>query len=221
MQWKTNIVSCFRKWWHSCGGFICVLCYQWKNLLSVSLCISHSPPLSLSNILSAASNSCSLNLQSLGPEQFIWLNINIHLYKLQEWVLLHYEAHNSFCKLCVFICWYNDMIKGCVCGLYHWATNTWASVLSLKKCQVMFQPSVEHIVRNISSCLPHVVAVCISTTQTHLSDVKQNHIHVHVILITQLLKMFYVNFNTNLSRIEWCFIQKLTKCFIRTENESY
>lgn len=49
------------------------------------LCISRSPPLPLClspslsthNILSAASNSCSLNLESLTPEWFISVNMNI------------------------------------------------------------------------------------------------------------------------------------------------
>ena len=52
--------------------------YCFCRMLSVgllSVCVYVS--LSLTSILSAASNSCSLNLKSLGPEHIIWWNINI------------------------------------------------------------------------------------------------------------------------------------------------
>lgn len=85
------------------------------------LCISRSPPppclspsLSTHNILSAASNSCSLNLEPLTPEWFIPVNMNISSI---------YDDFSSLCltqhgnELSLISLAYFECINGCYCTI--------------------------------------------------------------------------------------------------------
>lgn len=139
----------------------CFLMSLWGLYMLAVLSLPESLWCSLTNILSAASNSCSLNLEPFEHRR-IYLLKHKHQFLQVLSKNVWYNSLRQIVSCCTF----------CVISYYVFV-YVFSIIEQTWSVKFMWQPSVKHAVRNPPSCLPEVWDFGISITQNHLSDVEQ------------------------------------------------